>query len=445
MAAGLLVLAAGGCAGTGGRRQAPLPEPDLRARADSLAADSLAAAMAADSLAVADSLAALEFARSAVPPVLFAPRALWVVRHDLADPRTLADTIEWAANTGFTDILLQVRGRGDAYYASALVPRAEEIAGDEDLNRDPLAEAIAAAHARGLRVHAWINVFLAWSASTAPRSFDHLVNLHPDWFVWFSPRRGSMPRSTLDLRRRELEALELEGHFLIPSHPGVGEHLEAVTRELVANYAIDGLHLDYARLPKMVKSYDPVSRAAFRFASGYDPLNLLDRRALRAGVGAAEAERLEAAWQRWNEDQVTGVVARIAAAAREVRPGITISAAVYPPPAHARSERGQAWDQWLDTGIIDVAVPMCYAPDAPVVRSDLEVARAATRGRLWAGLGVYNKPLHRALADAGLAAGLGYEGVAIFSHGAAREAGLTAGATIAAALSGFAAAGGGVR
>jgi uncharacterized lipoprotein YddW (UPF0748 family) len=232
--------------------------------------------------------------------------------------------------------------------------------------------------------------------------------------------------------------LELEGHFLIPSHPGVAEHLEAVTRELVANYAIEGLHLDYARLPRMVKSYDPLSRTTFRSEFGVDPMGLLDRSA-RKRFGDEGAAQFDAAWQQWNEDQVTSVVARIATAAREVRPGITISAAVYPPPRRARSERGQAWDQWLGDGLIDVGVPMCYAPDAPVVRSDLEVARAATDRRLWAGLGVYNKPLDKALAGAGLASELGYEGVAIFSHGAAREAGVKAGPTIAAALAAFAA------
>jgi uncharacterized lipoprotein YddW (UPF0748 family) len=236
--------------------------------------------------------------------------------------------------------------------------------------------------------------------------------------------------------------MELEGHFLAPSHPEVGDHLEAVTRELVANYAIEGLHFDYARLPKMLKSFDPLSRAAFRSAFGIDPMGLRDRRAARAAYGADERARLEDSWQRWNEEQVTGVVARMARAAREVRPGITISAAVYPNPARARSERGQAWDQWLADGVIDIGVPMCYAPDTPVVHADLEAARVGASGRLWAGLGLYNKPLDRALADAGLAAGLGYEGVALFSHRAAREAGLGAGPTIAAALSGFVAAGG---
>ncbi len=370
------------------------------------------------------------------PPVVPPPRALWVVRHDLADPRALAGAIDWAARAGFTDLLLQVRGRGDAYYRSQLAPRAEELGRGGDPVRDPLAEALAAAHARGLRVHAWINVFLGWSGPERPLSPEHVARRHRDWFVWIAGGRRA-PRSTLDLARRDLDRLGLEGHFLAPGNPEVGAHLEAVVRELAGGYALDGLHLDYARLPLLVTSFDPASRVAFRTAHGGDPLALLDRRA-RERLGEAETERLAAAWQEWNEEQVTAVVARLARAARAVRPGITVSAAVYPDPARARRERGQAGVAWLDSGLIDLAIPMCYAPDPAVVRADMEAARGATRGRLWAGLGLYNKPLARALEGVVAAHELGYDGVALFSHGAAREAGHDSRPAIASALAAFA-------
>ncbi len=410
-----------------------IPDSTAIVQADSVSEGWVDSAFAGRPEAGADSLRAERIPRS------FAPRALWVVRSDLAEPRHLADTIAWADSAGFTDLFIQVRGRADAYYPSAIVPRAEELLGKRNLDRDPFAEAIAIAHARGLRVHAWINVFLAWSAPERPRSPDHLVNSHPDWFVWILARGGRIPRSTLNLRRNNLDALDIEGHFLSPYHPEVGAHLEAVVRELVAAYPMEGLHFDYARLPKMLKSYDPLSRTSFRSKYGVDPLDLRDVRSARAHLGASEAESLQASWQRWNEDRVTEVVSRLAGAARQVRPGILISAAVYPDPARARSERSQAWDRWLAGGVIDVAVPMCYAPQEDVVLADLKAARDASDGRMWAGLGLYNKPLDRALAGAQLAAALGYEGIALFSHGAARGAGVGSGPIIAAALAAFAA------
>lgn len=367
------------------------------------------------------------------PPIYAAPRALWIVRHDLADPQHLADAIDWAGASGFTDLLVQVRGRGDAYYRSELVPAAEGLAAV----RDPLAEAIARARARGLRVHAWINVGLAWSGPRLPKAPGHVARAHRDWFVWIQTK-GKAPRNSLDLKKRELDALELEGHFLNPGHPEAAAHLEAVVRELVERYPLlDGLHLDYARLPRSVKSLDPESRTAFRARYGVDPMSL--------GPGRAGGDSLAAAWDRFHEERVTALVARLSAAARATHPGLTVSAAVYPDPVVARRERAQDWERWLADGTIDLAAPMCYAADPAIARADLRAARAATTGRLWAGLGLYNKSLDEALAGAALARELGYEGVALFSHTAAREKGPRAKAAIAAALAGFAAAGGVAR
>ena len=368
------------------------------------------------------------------PPIFPSPRAVWIVRTDLADPKRLAAAIDWAADTGFTDLFLQVRGRGDAFYGSTVVPRAESLPPGE---RDPLAEAIAAARARGLRLHAWINVGIAWSGKTQPSSLLHVARQHRDWFVWIA-WDGRAPKNSLELRASDLLAKDIEGYFLDPGNPEVVEHLAAVVRELVASYELDGLHFDYARLPRGVRSFDPVSRTDFNAMNAIDPLTLADAKAAKRRYGEEEADRLSRAWHMWCEDEVTRLIGRLASTAREVRPGITVSAAVYPDPAKARADFGQAWDQWLRDGLIDVAVPMCYAANDRLARADLAAARAGTTGRLWAGLGVYNKPLDRALAGADLARELGYEGVSIFSYSAARAEGAGGTRAIAAALSGFA-------
>ena len=84
--------------------------------------------------------------------------------------RRRADTAERAANANFNAIFFQVRGNADAYYASQLEPWASRPSGTlgQDPGWDPLAVAIAEGHARGLEVHAWINVFPSWLGETAP-------------------------------------------------------------------------------------------------------------------------------------------------------------------------------------------------------------------------------------------------------------------------------------
>src|SRR4051812_43294423 len=54
-------------------------------------------------------------------------RALWVTRSSLATPASIATLVRSAHDHGFNTLLVQVRGRADAYYASDLEPRAAEL------------------------------------------------------------------------------------------------------------------------------------------------------------------------------------------------------------------------------------------------------------------------------------------------------------------------------
>src|SRR5262245_34439581 len=45
-------------------------------------------------------------------------RALWVVRTTLMTPEKIHKMVESARNAGFNTLIVQVRGRGDAYYQS---------------------------------------------------------------------------------------------------------------------------------------------------------------------------------------------------------------------------------------------------------------------------------------------------------------------------------------
>src|SRR5215204_2907124 len=95
-------------------------------------------------------------------------RALWVTRATLASPESIKQMVAAAEAGGFNTLLVQVRGRGDAYYGSTIEPRAPELAGKPSF--DPLATVIADAHAAGLQVHAWVAVNLVSSSVSLPAS-----------------------------------------------------------------------------------------------------------------------------------------------------------------------------------------------------------------------------------------------------------------------------------
>ena len=56
-------------------------------------------------------------------------RALWVTRVSLTTPRSIGAVVQAARASGFNTLLVQVRGRGDAYFESTLEPRADPLAG----------------------------------------------------------------------------------------------------------------------------------------------------------------------------------------------------------------------------------------------------------------------------------------------------------------------------
>ncbi len=94
-------------------------------------------------------------------------RALWVTRTTLTSPESMSQMVAAAKAGGFNTLLVQVRGRGDAYYRSTLEPRAAELSAQARLRsardvtssrRTPPASS----------VHAWVAVNLVSSPTTLP-------------------------------------------------------------------------------------------------------------------------------------------------------------------------------------------------------------------------------------------------------------------------------------
>ena len=59
------------------------------------------------------------------PSPLAEVRALWVTRASLTTPAAIEGLVSSARASGFNTLVVQVRGRGDAYFASSLEPRAD--------------------------------------------------------------------------------------------------------------------------------------------------------------------------------------------------------------------------------------------------------------------------------------------------------------------------------
>jgi uncharacterized lipoprotein YddW (UPF0748 family) len=336
-------------------------------------------------------------------------RGVWVVRTALQSPADVDAAIAEAHRAGANALFVQVRGRGDAFYESRLVVRSDLLA-NQPATFDPLQRVIVQARARGMTVHAWFNVLL--TANFGQRlPPDHVIARHPEWVMQpqaAAKRAFSVPPSGLTwLARQARVSGDVEGLYLSPSAPGVGEHLEAAVRELVRRYPVDGFHLDFIRYPSGEYDY---SRAA------------LEGFARRLGVKTAEPwtlpARYPAAWDEHRRAVLSDLAARLARAARSERPAILVSAAVVPDEAAALNHRFQDWPDWGARGVVDAVCPMAYTADSRIFRQQVAQAseRVGDRARVWAGVGAYRLDVPGIVEKVQLAREAGASGVILFSH-----------------------------
>jgi len=270
-------------------------------------------------------------------------RAIWITRWDYRTADDIREIVEQCDEAGFDTLLFQVRGNATAFYDSYHEPWAEELGGDYP-GFDPLALALEQAHARGLRLHAWVNVMPAVWGTTPPTDPNHVWHTHPEW-LWYD-------------QHGEVQGLS-EGFYasLNPCLPEVREYLVQVLSEVATRYAVDGLHLDYIRFPN---EHPAVPRG-----SGLDYPRDARTVALFEAAMDTTPDEAPAQWHTWRTEQVTRLVRALRVHLDNVAPGVVLGAAVGADPERAL-EHHQDVEGWLREGLLDVVFPMNYTTDTKV-------------------------------------------------------------------------------
>jgi uncharacterized lipoprotein YddW (UPF0748 family) len=367
---------------------------------------------------------AIEQLPAAAPTATMGTRALWVTRATLASPEAIRQMVRAADAGGFNTLIVQVRGRGDAYYSGTLEPRAAELVSKPGF--DPLATVLENAHAAGLKVHAWVAVNLVSSSVSLPAAREHVIYRAPEWLM--VPRELAAEMKKVDVRSpayigrlarwTRAHAAEVEGLYTSPVHPGAQAHVASVIGELVQKYAVDGIHLDYVRFPNEDFDYSPSAIELFKntILPGLSDRERRDAAARELLDPAAYPNLFAERWNEFRRDGLTALVVKVRAAVKAVRPGTLISAAVVPDALQARNSRQQDWRGWLDQSLLDVVCPMAYTTDAAVFAQQVKAAREyAGRVPVWAGIGAYHLPQAQTLRHMAAAQKLG-AGIILFSY-----------------------------
>lgn len=221
-------------------------------------------------------------------------------------------------------VLLQTRVRGDVIYPSAIEPFSYLFAGVTGCSPgyDPLAFAIEECHKRGMQLHAWI--------VTLPLGKDDHIR-----------RQG---KHALSRRRRELCTHYKGQWYMEPGNPATAAYIAELVREVVSNYNIDGLHLDYVRYPDRTAGYPDA--ALYR----------------KHGKGLMLAD--------WRRENITAIADSVYRCVKEIKPWVRVSCAPLGKYDDLTRYSSLGWNahdavyqdaqRWMRDGIMDILFPMLY-------------------------------------------------------------------------------------
>lgn len=283
--------------------------------------------------------------------------------------------LDRAQSLGLNAVIFQVRPAADALYASPLEPWSEYLTGEQgrDPGWDPLAEWVAAAHARGLELHAWFNPYRArHHEAKSPLAPTHVARTHPQ------------------VVKKYGELLWMD-----PGEAFAAERTLAVIRDVVRRYDIDGVHIDDYFYPYPIAK--PLPPGAPKDAKP-DEIEFPDDPAWhayqKAGGKLARAD--------WRRDNVDRLVQRIYETVHAEKPWVKFGISPF---GIARPDRRPAsitgfsqYDKlfadaelWFERGWCDYFTPQLYWPvdqkgQSYPVLLDYWLAQNKSGRHLWPGL-----------------------------------------------------------
>ncbi len=294
-------------------------------------------------------------------------RAIWLDRGTIVESGSeagLAQVFDRLAAAGINTVFFETINAGFPIYPSRIAPEQNPLT----RSWDPLRAAVKLAHERDIELHAWMWTFAVGNRRhnvlpeiRLPESYPGpVLTAHPEWANFDRRQRmfpGGQPETWVD-----------------PANPQVRRYLLDLITEMVVEYGVDGIHLDYIRYPfqnaasRATFGYGQVARSQFQQMTGVDPLQI-------------NANQNRSLWRQWTEFRtglVNQFVSDVASTLERLDPQVILSAAVYALPENERIQRlQQDWEVWIQAGDLDLLVPLTYAGNtrrlAQLVEPNLEI------------------------------------------------------------------------
>lgn len=249
----------------------------------------------------------------------------------------LTDMLDKLKKININTILLQTRVRGTVIYPSMYEPWDGCMSGRPGVSPgyDPLRFAIEECHKRGMEIHAWVVTIPVgkWNNLGCRRLLQRYPKL--------------------------ITKIGDEG-FMHPEQPQTAEYLSNICSEIIQNYNIDGIHLDYIRYPETWKNR--INRVQGR-------------------------------------EYITRIVRKIHNNIKQKKPSVKISCSPLGKHDDLSRYSSKGWNArntvcqdaqaWLRNGLMDQLYPMIYFKENNFYPFAIDWAEHCAAGQVAAGLGIY--------------------------------------------------------
>lgn len=213
---------------------------------------------------------------------------------------------------------------GSVFYQSDIAPIAQ---GYE--NFDALQAVITAAHAAGIKVHAWIPQFHDQQAFLA----------HDEWQM----------QALVNGVQTPFTGSNGNEYFVNPIHHEVQQYERSIIQEVIENYAVDGVVLDWIRFDNYNMDVSDYTALKYQAQFGYSPLSI------DFDTDSPQREQ----WNEWRTEQIGQYVGDIREDISESsNPDVQLGVYILPPEF---TEVGQNLAKFKDD--IDFVAPMAYFDD----------------------------------------------------------------------------------
>ncbi len=239
---------------------------------------------------------------------------------------------------------------------------------------DALEGFIRIGHEYGIEVHAWVhNFFVGYFYKDGNHYYNPTFDEYKDKYL-------------IDIKGREHFYYTANNNYFVFLNPYDRECRDLILNiyeQLITNYKLDGLHLDYVRMPELNYGTDDF---------GYNQ-DIIDAFAKETGITKAPSTFIKnsAEHQKWVEFRcniITGFVGEVYDMVRKNNPELWLSAATYPDLNMAKNDIFQDVRSIINKGYLDEVFSMSYGVDNTSVTPSVKSYNSITEDKVFYSAGI---------------------------------------------------------